>query len=183
MKPVCVPAVPAHPPRGLRQQHSATGFCLLEPAPVGGQNAAMAVHAAPGRHRLNIVAVESVPHSFPVYVAPNLPELLGLGREQIGHADNAQAVQALFHASANAGNIIQRDREQGTGHVGRIPDRYAIGLVPRAGHFREHPVRREADGAGDIRSDILPQACLDPLRQAARVGNGRFVEAARQLVY
>jgi antirestriction protein ArdC len=58
----------------------------------------MTVHAAAGKRRLNIVAVQRVPKPLACDVAQQHAHVLGLRRKQIGHRVNSRAEQFAFHA-------------------------------------------------------------------------------------
>jgi hypothetical protein len=56
-----------------------------------------------------------------------------------------------------------------------MPRHIAVGLARLAGHFRQLPVGCKADRAGDMRTDIVRDARLDPAAQGFRripVGDG-----------
>src|ERR1700722_6333026 len=142
----------------------------------------MAEHAARGGPGVKVIAVQCVPHALAVYVPPKCAKLLGLAVPKIADGGDSCIVEPQFHPPTDTWDVRQRQHEQRLRHLLGSPDRHAVGLVDLAGDLGEQPVRGEADGAGNLLTDVLPDAFLDPPSQARRVSNPRRVELAGELV-
>jgi hypothetical protein len=93
---------------------------------------------------------------------------------EVGDSEDAGAVKALFHALADAVDLLQLEAEQNAGKIVMRDDDQPVGLLEIGADLAEKHVGRDADRAGEAVADLLAQGALDLQRQFARDGDLPF---------
>ena len=78
----------------------------------GGNTRPCPIHAAGRRLRLKIIAMQRVPHTLAIHVAPERPQLFRLALPKIAHGANVRIIEPRLHAPTNAGNGLKRQGEE-----------------------------------------------------------------------
>jgi hypothetical protein len=108
--------------------------------------------------------------------APDLAELKRCGLPKLGNGEDAGPIEALFHAPADAVNLLQFEAEQDIGQIVLRDDDQALRLLQVGADLTEKHVRREADGASQTLADLLSEGTFDlagtgTVRSAGRCSN------------
>ena len=90
----------------------------------------MAEHAPARCLGLYVVAMESIPESFPSDVVPKPTHVLGLEIIKLFGCVDGRSIEPLRHIPADSWNIFHRNREQRRRQVSRPPDRQSVAVPP-----------------------------------------------------
>ncbi len=130
-----------------------------------------------------VVAGDAAAQPVVQAVAPDgIPEFVHAGaveREELLHGGDALALEAVFGAGADAGEIAEREVGDGARELRGQEADEAVGLLHVRGDLGEVAVGGHADGAAKGFADVVLDGLLDGEGDAA--GVGRLAFAAEEL--